>query len=291
MPFYQLYMKQLFFSLLLTVFMVSCQKESDNVSQQTAEQTIQNVSYGSDTAQRMDVYLPAGRTTTETKLLVLIHGGAWSTGDKTDFNEYIPVFKQRLPGYAIINVNYRLAKFPSTNMFPTQENDIKAAFNAIVAKAEEYRFNKEKLAVLGASAGAHLALLQAYKNNSPKIKAVVDMFGPTDMIGIFSNASSNLEQLALQALLGGTPTTNPGTYQSSSPINFVSVQSPPTLILHGALDPLVPLAQSNALKTKLEQANVPVQMVVYPSEGHGWFGANLIDSYGRITAFLTTYNP
>lgn len=283
-------MKRLFPVFFLSLFFVACQKESDTV-QQSQEKTILNVSYGSDTAQRMDVYLPANRTTTGTKVLVLIHGGAWSTGDKTDFNEYIPVFKERLPEYAIININYRLAQLPSTHVFPTQEDDVKAAFNAIVSKATEYRFNKDKLAVLGASAGAHLALLQSYKNSTPQVKAVVDMFGPTDMVALYNGLTTTIEQFAIRSLLGGTPSTNPAMYQASSPFNFVSAQSPPTLILHGGADPLVPLAQSTLLKTKLESLNVPVQLYIYPDEGHGWFGANLTDSYGKITSFLNTYNP
>ncbi len=282
-------MKQFFFSFLISVVFVACQKETSDTFQ-NAEKTILNVSYGADTAQRMDVYLPADRTTTNTKVLVLIHGGAWSTGDKTEFNEYIPVLKQRLPGYAFFNINYRLGEFPSTNPFPTQEGDVKTAFEAIVAKAEEYGFNKEKLAVLGASAGAHLALLQSYKNNSPRVKALVNMFGPTDMVALYNNLTTPFERTVLQSLLGGTPVTNAAMYQGSSPINFVSAQSPPTLIFHGELDPLVPISQSIALKEKLQQANVPVQMVTYPNEGHGWTGDNLTDSYNRISTFLNTYN-
>lgn len=284
-------MKKLFPVFFLSLFLVACQKESADTGQQNQEKTLLNVSYGTDTAQRMDVYLPAARNTTATKVLVLVHGGAWSTGDKTDFNEYIPVFKQRLPEYAIININYRLAKLPSTHLFPTQEADVKAAFNAVVSKAGEYGFNKDKLAVLGASAGAHLALLQSYKNNTPLVKAVVDMFGPTDMTALYNGLTTNIERFALQAMLSGTPATNPTLYQSSSPIYFASAQSPPTLILHGGADPVVPVTQSTALKAKLESVNVPVQLFLYPNEGHGWFGANLIDSYGKIASFLQTYNP
>lgn len=284
-------MKKIFPLFFLSLLFVACQKDSSNNAQQNQEQTILNVSYGSDTAQRMDVYLPANRTTAQTKVLVLVHGGAWSTGDKTELNQYIPVLKERLPGYAFFNINYRLAQLPSTHIFPTQENDVKAAFNAIMAKAEEYRFNKEKLAVFGASAGAHLALLQSYKNSTPRVKAVVDMFGPTDLAAFYNSLATPIERFAFQSLLGGTPATNAAQYQASSPINFVSAQSPPTLILHGGADPLVPVSQSTTLKAKLETFNVPVHFVLYPTEGHGWFGANLTDSYEKIAAFLTTYNP
>jgi acetyl esterase/lipase len=278
------------FAFMVLVF-ASCQKELNVDNPQVAEKTILNVAYGTSTEQRMDVYLPANRTTTATKVLVLVHGGAWTTGDKADFDEYIPVFRQRLPDYALINVNYRLAKLPDADLFPTQENDIKAALDFILSKGGEYSFNKEKLVMFGASAGSHLALLQSYKNPETNVKALVDMFGPTDMVDLYNNASSQIEQLAIKALLSGTPTTNAALYQNSSPINFVSAQSPPTLILHGGLDPLVPLSQSLALKARLESANVPVQLVIYPGEAHGWTGASLTDSYEKIASFLSQYNP
>lgn len=285
-------MQKILSSFLIALLFIACGK--DNLPVDTAptvaEQTMMDVAYGSDPAQKMDVYLPAGRTTTATKILVLIHGGAWTTGDKVDFNEYIPTFKQRLADYALVNINYRLGVLPSTNPFPAQENDVKAALEFILGKSGTYLFNKEKLAVLGASAGGHLALLQAYKNNTPKVKAVADMFGPTDMAALYT-ASPSFTQLGLQALIGGTPVSAPAAYQASSPINFVSAQTPPTLILHGSADPLVPIAQSLSLKARLEAFNGTVKMVTYAGAGHGWTGAPLTDTYNQITDFLRLHNP
>jgi dipeptidyl aminopeptidase/acylaminoacyl peptidase len=120
---------------------------------------------------------------------------------------------------------------------------------------------------------------------------LVDMFGPTDMVDLYDSLTDPLERFGLRSLLSGTPDTNPGLYQSSSPVHFVSAQNPPTLILHGALDPIVPVSQSIALKEKLQLAGVPVQMVTYPTESHGWTGANLLDTYNRIAGFLAQHNP
>jgi len=284
-------MKKLFIIFYISVVFVACKKETSEVVNSVPEKTILNVAYGDSTEQKMDVYLPANRTETATKILILIHGGSWITGDKSDFSEYLPVFRQRLPDYVLVNINYRLGKFPDINAFPAQEEDVKGAVDFILSKSGEYIFNKEKLAVLGASAGGHLALLQCYKNASPKVKALVDMFGPTDMVDLYNSLTEPIEIFGLEALMSGTPATNPSLYQRSSPINFVSAQNPPTLIFHGGQDPLVPISESIALKAKLQTAGVPVQMVTYPTEGHGWSGANLTDSYNRIQAFLTQYNP
>lgn len=72
--------------------------------------------YGTDATQKMDVFLPEGRSTATTKVVVLIHGGSWSSGDKSDFTDYFDTLKKRVPGYAIFSINYRLAT-GTTNFF------------------------------------------------------------------------------------------------------------------------------------------------------------------------------
>ena len=268
------------------LFLLACQQENDADDTNQPAKTLLNVSYGSDPEQKLDIYLPAGRTTSATKVIILLHGGAWATGDKTDFNEYVDTLKRRIPGYAIFNVNYRLSTGLS-NLFPTQENDVKAAFEFIYSKRSEYVIS-DKFVLLGASAGGHLALLQGYKNTSPlQVKAIVDFFGPTDMVDIYNNPASPLVPPATVAqVVGATPTSNPTLYQQSSPINFVTAQSPPTIILHGGLDPLVSPNQSIALKNKLQTLGVVHQYVFYPNESHGWVGTSLSHSFDKIHAFL-----
>jgi len=289
-------MKKIFSVLFVSVFFIACQKESepvDTTPQSLPEQTLTDVSYGTDAAQRMDVYLPAGRTTTTTKAIVIVHGGAWIEGDKIDMNPFLPVIKQRMPEYAIFNINYRLAALPSTNIFPAQENDMKAVMTFILGKVADYKFNTDKLVLLGASAGGQIALLQAYKQTSPKIKAVVSLFGPTDMAALYNSyPAGSLNQLGIQLLMSGTPASNAALYQSSSPINFVTAQAPPTLLLHGTADPIVPIAQSTALKTKLEASGVEVKMVTYTNAGHGdWDQPTFDDAYTQIINFLKAKNP
>lgn len=290
-------MKKLFSFLFFSVVLVACQRDLNGgttTDQPLAEQSLNNVSYGTDTAQRLDVFLPAGRTTTATKAIILVHGGAWISGDKTDMNQFIPVIKSRLSDYAVFNLNYRLGvvSSPPANPFPAQENDVKAALSFIFSKASDYKFNTDKTVILGASAGAQLAMLQAYKNSTPKLKAVVDLFGPTDMTGLYNFYASSINQIGLQLLMGGTPATNASLYQSSSPINFVSASSQPTLIFHGTADPLVPYAQSTALKAKLDSIGVYAKMITYTGAGHGdWDAATYGDAYNQIVNFLKERNP
>lgn len=273
---------------LMTMIGTSCKKtgsNNDSTSSQLQAKEIFNVSYGNDAAQNMDVYLPAGRNETDTKAVILIHGGAWVGGDKTDMNDAITAFKTLLPDYAVFNINYRLAALPSTNLWPVQLDDVNTAFDFIVNKSSEYQFNRNKMVIGGASAGAHLALLKAYKQNSGNIKAVIDMFGPTDMKALYIT-NTNYQAL-LTIFLGGSPTTNPAVYTSSSPLFFVNSNSAPTIILHGTADNVVSISESDSLNNRLANAGVIKEYEKYAGEGHGfWSVSNSADAYAKIAAFL-----
>ncbi len=244
---------------------------------------IQDVAYGPDARQKMDIYLPAGRSEDSTPVVFMIHGGAWTEGDKADFVPYVNVLRQRLPEYAIVNINYRLA-VNGSNTFPAQENDVKEALNFIHERLGEYKLD-DRFALIGASAGAHLVMLQAYKHTSPVTpRAIVSLFGPGNLNSLYTYHP--LLAAALVQVTGGTPASHPDVYQQSSPLNFISASSPPTLLFQGGADPVVPPAQAVELREKLEAAGVVHQYVYYPAEGHGWTGNPLNDTFDKIEAFL-----
>lgn len=280
---------KLYIFISVALWFSSCKKEDNGggtPTNPTTAQTFSNVSYGTDAAQKMDLYLPANRSTSSTKVMIIIHGGAWSIGDKSELNPFIDSLKRRMPDYAIFNINYRLAT-GSANFFPTQENDVKAAVEFIYNKRTDYVIS-DKFVLNGQSAGGHLALLQAYKYHSPiHIKAVVDFFGPTDMVDLYNNPGSVSPGL-LALIVGATPTSNPAIYQQSSPINFVTTQSCPTIILQGGLDLLVnPTTQSLALKNKLTTTGITNQYVFYATAGHGdWNAATFADAFNNVQSFL-----
>jgi acetyl esterase/lipase len=285
-------MKHLSLILFSFVMILSCTKRDLNDSWQTpvlAAETRANVAYGADVFQKMDVYLPEGRNVDSTKVIVLIHGGAWIEGDKADFAAQMDTLKKRLPGYALVNVNYRLAS-ATANHFPAQEQDIKAALTYLSDHRMEYRLS-DKWVLLGASAGGHLALLQAYKYAAPiRPKAVVSFFGPTDMAGMYNAQTTNLTILGMQLLMNGTPASNPVNYQQTSPITFAGPQSMPTLLLHGGVDDIVPVAQSTSLRDKLVANSIPVEYYFFPTEGHGiWSPANTSIAYNKVEAFIRLY--
>jgi acetyl esterase/lipase len=297
MKFFRPIIKHCLVIFVISVYLSSCTKSSDststsNTTNASVKLDTMNVTYGLDAAQKMDIYLPPNRSDANTKVFVMIHGGAWTAGDKSDFNSTIPSVQSGLGNYAVININYRLAVPPSTNLWPTQINDVNTAFDYIVANANYYHFNPNKIVVMGASAGAHLGLLKAYKYNSDKkIKAVVDYFGPTDMADLY-NFQVGIQKQLFELFMGGTPTSAPTTYTNASPLFSVATGVPPTIIFHGTADAVVPLSQSTRLKTALQTAGVVQQYTEYAGEGHGVFNStNTLDAYNKFVAFCIANNP
>jgi len=266
----------------ILVLLASCKKEG---SRRLPAEVKMNVSYGSDPAQRMDLYLPEGRSSDSTKMIVLVHGGAWTVGDKSEFTQYVPVLQQRLPNYAIANINYRLAN-SNGNFFPTQELDMKAVIDHLVQNSEAYGLSNDYV-LLGASAGGHMSLLQAYKYDQPRIRAVVNFYGPSDMIALFSSTTDPFNNYGLQLLMGGTPLTSQQLYYESSPVHYITSASPPTITLHGNLDQIVPLSQSTALHTKLQTAGVANRLWIATGYGHDIWPQGLMNTaFDQIESFL-----
>lgn len=281
-------LQKLLFAAFLILFAASCTKdEADDGTGTISEKTMLNVAYGTDAKQTMDIYLPANRNITNTKVLVMVHGGGWVSGDKTDMSVVVDSLKKRLPDYAFFNINYRLAAWPA-NLFPTQEMDVRTAVQFINGNTTTWQVSK-KFVIAGASAGGHLSLLQGFKDSVPvKMKAIVSFFGPSDMADMYNNPLPAAPASAIAALLSGTPTSNPTLYFQSSPVNFINSNSAPTILIHGGLDPLVRTSHSTNVQTLLTAAGVTNQMVLYPTGGHGdWDAATYTDAFNKIQAFLT----
>ncbi len=283
---------KLLIAIIIGATFFSCKKTDNN--NLPATQTILNVAYGTDPLQKMDMYLPANGSTATTKVIIALHGGGWREGDKIDLQNFaginfIDTLKKRLPDYAIFNINYRLSN-GITNLFPTQENDVKAALQFIFSKSAEYLISN-KYVLIGASAGAHLAMLQGYKYDVPvKPKAIISFFGPGDLTDMYNNPAGGITGIStiLALTIGKTPAQDAALYTSSSPATFINNTSVPTILFHGGADPLVNPSQSLAIKNKLASAGVATDYTLYPGKGHGndWGSALYADAFNKIQIFL-----
>lgn len=269
--------------------LLSCSKSTIETVETDLEASVHTeVPYGHDPKQKLDIHLPAHRNRTDTRVFVLIHGGGWTGGDKSDINHHVSELKKRFPEYAIANINYRLYN-NNQFKFPSQENDIKSAIQFLLSNARTYQISDQYILV-GTSAGAHLALLQAYKYAaSLKPVAVISYFGPTDLVALYSQAPNAGIPYLLNSLTGTTPNQNPDAYRQSSPVHFVNGGSAPTLMLHGEKDDLVPPSQSVLLRNKLQSVNVASKLVIYPNEGHNLTENNLLHSFNEIASFLQAH--
>ena len=273
------------------VSFVACKKETNDNNSILPKQELFDIAYGSEELQKMDVYLPEGRTDTSTKIIIMIHGGAWIEGDKSDFNDAVTVLQPQLNDFALFNINYRLLTQTNdttwVDRWPAQIDDVNNAFNFILSQAGEYHVNSNKIVVAGASAGAHLALLEGYQHNADnRIKAVIDLFGPTDMKALYKSITDVVLRSYIDVFMSGTPETNPDNYYRASPLFFVTGNSPSTQIFHGTADPLVPISESDSLNNRLTAEGVLHEYNVYPGEGHGWTGDKLNDTYNKIISFI-----
>lgn len=267
-------------SLLLLFLLIGCNDENEP---SLAAETRMGVSYGSDAEQKFDIYLPAGRDE-RTKVIIMVHGGGWTSGSRSDFNYFIPTLRSEFPDHAIVTMDYRLATATSPG-YPKQIEDITLLINHL--KSDDYAISDD-FAMIGTSAGAHLSMLYAYgHDDAGDVKAVASIVGPTDFTDP-AYTSNPLYAQGLYYLVGNvTYQQNPQLYAEVSPRTHVSTQSPPTILFYGGQDPLVPASQSVRLQQRLDEFGVYNEHNLYVNGGHGdWDAATMLDFQGKLIAFL-----
>ena len=200
-------------------------------------------------------------------LVILIHGGGWSSGSRENFTA--PELVE--DGFAVATIDYRLA--PEFK-FPAYIQDVKSAIRFLRGHASQYQLNPDKIGLWGSSAGGHLAVLAALSDKagpwdvgdnlevSSSVQAVVDWFGPTSFQGL-ENASESAKNTVKQAF--GDDSL---LWRQASPLFLVHRGAPPFLIMHGLQDKLVPFSQSEQLYDSLRAAEVSAKLVPVKHAGH-----------------------
>jgi len=267
-----------------------------------------NVLYGGnvDTGQPLfaDIQEPPPGAPRSGLAMIYIHGGGWRYGSRNI--DKFPYFRRLAhQGHVIMDIDYSLSERTSLGEMVA---DVKRAILWLKENAEYYQVNPDCIVLAGQSAGGHLALMAAYTPNLPAfqppevtgdtaVRAVVSYYGPTDMRALhdhmrarFGRAIDNrfkhqirneLRQRhvrvqgssladGIAGLMGGSPDQIPDTYTLLSPITHAGPASPPTLLLHGTHDFLVPVEQSQRLHEKLHRSGATSILLTFDGCDHSY---------------------
>jgi alpha-L-fucosidase 2 len=218
---------------------------------------------------RLDASVPEGKG--PFPAVILLHGGGWSTGDKSGGKNRALIAPMQDPlsraGFAWFSINYRLAP---TNRYPACLEDVETAIRWVKAHAGEFGIDTNRLALAGESAGAHLAALAAVRATpTTRVQAVVAFYGPFDLSrGLTNNAPL---ATSLATLTGFTNyTTEAATLiRAASPINYVKPGLPPFLLVHGTDDTRVAYTHSLNFQARLKAVGVPCDLITINHGDHG----------------------
>lgn len=224
----------------------------------------------------VDVYRGAGDRSGAPWVLV-IHGGSWQHGDKGEV-AHVSRFLAG-SGITVFDLRYRLAP---ASPFPAALQDVLRAVCAIQAQADTWGVDPALGALLGRSAGGHLALLAA---NAPEelrpaceiptspIRGVVSLYAPVDLAWSWAHPPSPdvlHNHDTLRAFLGGSPEEIPETYAQASPNLHLDASSPPVLLLHGISDRLVRPAHAGFFAEAMKRVGRSARLIEIPSADHGF---------------------
>lgn len=247
-------------------------------------------------ALQLDVYAPETVNENNGAAIIVVHGGSWRSGARNDFPQWNKWLAAQ--GFTVFDVDYRLAPQPN---YLSSTADVKCAVLWVKERAVEFNISPARIAVLGRSAGGHLALLAAYtagdarfpagcKANlgDEKVRAVASFYAPIDLFWGFNNPANQAVidgRETLAAFLGGNPHESDeirAKYTLASPTTHVSAQNPPTFLVHGGKDQLVRDENMLFLDAALKESNIAHKTLFIPYAQHGFdynfhgFGAQIV---------------
>lgn len=264
----------------------------------TAAKTTKDIEYArvADQPLRLDLYEPAAA---KAPLLVYVHGGGWERGSKTP----MPLTGLVERGYAVASLDFQPA---SAARFPGQVHEIKAAIRFLRATAASHGYDAQRIAIVGASSGGHLAALVGTTNGqadlegtlgdhakeSSAVQAIVSYFGASNLTTILAQSTPfglGVREPALKTLLGALPKDADAVARLASPVFHVDASDPPLLLLHGDQDPQMPINQSHELQGQYQRAGLEAEFIVVHGAGHGGDAFYTPQNLDRVAAFLDTH--
>lgn len=254
------------------------------------------IEYSNPDGQHLQLNLARPKAATGPLPVVLcIHGGGFRAGHRDGNNALCLKLAQR--GFVAATVSYRLAP---KYQFPAAVHDVKAAVRWLRANAAKYQMDPTRIGVTGDSAGGHLAQFLGVTagikefegdggnaDQSSRVACVVNRYGPSDFTKSYAKSVDAAEVLPL--FLGGDLRTALQSHIQSSPLNWVTPDAAPTLILHGTEDKYVAYEQGVWLRDRLQACGVEVELVTFEGAGHGFKGADAEKAEQAMFGFLETH--
>jgi acetyl esterase/lipase len=234
---------------------------------------------GDSLAWRLDLAMPSTPARARRPGIVFVHGGGWHGGDKSGEAFLGNCLAYAAKGYVCISVNYRLS---GEAPFPAAVEDIKCAVRWLRAHGAQYGLDADRIGAMGVSAGGHLVSMLGlvpreaglegdgpYRDRSSRVQAVVDVCGPSDFGAALEGEQRTNDPDVWRRFLGGSDAELRERQQAASPVTYVARDAPPFLIVHGTADPIVPVAQADALFEALEGVGADVTYLRIDGAGHG----------------------
>jgi len=291
---------RLCFSVLILMWMSSV--PAATLTSQPALQTV--TACGNDVPLKFDL-LPAANTSPPYAAMIVVHGGSWLGGSRTDLHGLLQQLSRM--GFVAMSVDYRLA--PAAR-FPAQIEDVKCAVRWLRSHATDYQINPEKIGAFGVSAGAHLLALAAvtpgkwdntggYSGVSSQLRCAVLHAPPLDFPNWWQTADPVIRgpmspRVMLKSLLGEDFSASAKIYQDASPVSYIPVpgkrkiQMPSLLLLQGELDATVPVQQARDFTKKMKAAGAAVELMTVADADHFTFGSQGRQVSAKIQEFLGT---
>ena len=234
---------------------------------------------------KADIFLPPLEEKSRPAVL-FIHGGGWIEGDRSQLRGY-GILLARL-GFVCMCNSYRLS---NESIWPAQIQDVNCAIRYLRANATDLGLDPDRIGVSGNSAGGHLSLMAAATNYdqifegeggsnevSSEIKAVCAIYPPTTIRQL---EMLNPLENAFLMLMGKEAKKK--DFDKASPLNYVTEDYPPCMLIHGSTDSVVRLKDSTKFYEKLIEFNRPASLHVFSEEEHAFDGE---PDYGRVIADL-----
>ena len=255
-----------------------------------------NIPYNNDTLKKhlLDIYLPAD-SKGKIPLIVFIHGGGWLGNDKYGDMSYMPNTMNAMleNGFAVASIDYR---FATQAVFPAILQDCNKAVSFLFDNANKYQIDESRIALMGFSAGGHLASLMGTSQNNKvsnlyfpntyrpfKYKAVVDFYGPTDLVLLPGNEDAKSPEALL---IGATPLSRPDLAKAASPITYIDKNDPPFIIFHGEKDNVVSNKQSKLFSAWLNYFGVKNELTIVKDAPHFGTMYDVEEIRTKVISFL-----